>query len=61
MIPVDTAPSWPRLLVAGAAIRLGGRLLDAAERYRCRRRTALALLSLSETCSDFGRRMLTVR
>jgi hypothetical protein len=52
---------WPRLLAAEVAIRLSGRLLAAAERFRRRRRAALALLVLADRCSGLGRRMLTVR
>jgi hypothetical protein len=51
----DTAPSWPRLLAASAALWLSKRLLDFATR------ASLAAASLSERCGQFGRRMLTAR
>jgi hypothetical protein len=57
----DTAPSWPRLLAAGAAWRLSAGLLTTAQRLLRLPRLGLAVLWLSEQIAALGRRMLTAR
>jgi hypothetical protein len=55
---VAVASSWPRLLVAGAAMGLSRVLLGAAEACRWAPGLGLGLLDASEACSRFARRML---
>ena len=59
MISGDTAPSWPALIVADAALWFSRRLLAVAKRNRSRRRVALGAIWLSEQIAVLGRRMLT--
>jgi hypothetical protein len=61
MTPADTAPSWPRLIVAGAALRLSARLLNVATTCRSPRRMGLAAVWLSEQVAVLGWRVLTAR
>jgi len=57
----DPAPSWLRLLIGQAAIRLDRGLLAAAERCWQWPRVGSALLYVGEQCGRLARRMLTER
>jgi hypothetical protein len=61
MMSGDAAPSWPRLIAAGAALRLSARLLNVATTCPSPRRMALAAVWLSEQVAVLGWRVLTAR